>query len=235
MAEGTIKRLTDKGFGFIDTGSGSDMFFHHSNVEGIAYDDLREGQKVSFNAGEGPKGPRAENVTVTLDKDQIESNVQSILDAYNEVIQYVDTNQVYNADLNIKGPLVGETSIQRVLRQMQTIVSKEYSVGDDLNSLSVMGIKTGSDGTLSLTSSDFGDALRDQIDVYNDSVDGTLESMTASLEGRISDLKDSVAEYDYRIARYEQRLREQFTSMESMLGRMQGSSNYMSAFLSGKK
>ena len=198
----------------------------------------------------------AENVTVTLDKDQIESNVQSILDAYNEVIQYVDTNQVYNADLNIKGPLVGETSIQRVLRQMQTIVSKEYSVGDDLNSLSVMGIKTGSDGTLSLTSSDFGDALddylddvvamftdddgfaasmRDQIDVYNDSVDGTLESMKDSLEGRISDLKDSVAEYDYRIARYEQRLREQFTSMESMLGRMQGSSNYMSAFLSGKK
>ena len=198
----------------------------------------------------------AENVTVSLDTEQIESNVQSILDAYNDIIQYVDTNQVYNADLNIKGPLVGETSIQRVLRQMQTIVSKEYSVGDDLNSLSVMGIKTGSDGTLSLTSSDFGDALddylddvvamftdddgfaasmRDQIDVYNDSVDGTLESMKDSLEGRISDLKDSVAEYDYRIARYEQRLREQFTSMESMLGRMQGSSNYMSAFLSGKK
>ena len=198
----------------------------------------------------------AENVTVSLDSDKIESNVQTILDAYNEVIKYVDTNQVYNADLNIKGPLVGETSIQRVLRRMQTIVSKEYSVGDDLNSLSVMGIKTGSDGTLSLTSSDFGDALddylddvvamftdddgfaaamRDQIDVYNDSVDGTLESMKDSLEGRISDLKDSVAEYDYRIARYEERLREQFTSMESMLGRMQGSSNYMSAYLSGKK
>ena len=198
----------------------------------------------------------AENVTVSLDSDQIESNVQSILDAYNAVITYVDTNQVYNSELNIKGPLVGETSIQRVLRRMQTIVSKEYSVGDDLNSLSVMGIKTSSDGTLSLTSSDFGDsledylddvvamftdddgfgaAMRDQIDVYNDSVDGTLESMKDSLEGRISDLKDSVAEYDYRIARYEERLREQFTSMESMLGRMQGSSNYMSAYLGDKK
>lgn len=64
MAEGTIKRLTDKGFGFIDTGTGSDMFFHHSNVEGVAYDDLREGQQVTFNAGQGPKGPRAENVRV---------------------------------------------------------------------------------------------------------------------------------------------------------------------------
>ncbi|QDT70069.1 Cold shock protein CapB [Planctomycetes bacterium MalM25] len=64
MAEGTIKRLTDKGFGFIDTGSGNDMFFHHSAVEGVAYDDLREGQQVTFTAGEGPKGPRAENVQV---------------------------------------------------------------------------------------------------------------------------------------------------------------------------
>ena len=62
MAEGTIKRLTDKGFGFIDTGTGKDMFFHMSNVEGVRFDELREGQKVNFNSGEGPKGPRAENV-----------------------------------------------------------------------------------------------------------------------------------------------------------------------------
>ncbi len=62
MATGTIKRLTDKGFGFIDTGAGKDMFFHMSNVEGVRFEDLREGQQVSFTEGEGPKGPRAENV-----------------------------------------------------------------------------------------------------------------------------------------------------------------------------
>jgi CspA family cold shock protein len=64
MAEGTIKRLTDKGFGFIDTGTDKDMFFHNSNVEGVSFDELREGQRVSYTAGEGPKGPRAENVTL---------------------------------------------------------------------------------------------------------------------------------------------------------------------------
>jgi CspA family cold shock protein len=62
MAEGTIKRLTDKGFGFIDTGSNQDMFFHSSNVEDVRYDELREGQQVTYNEGMGPKGPRAENV-----------------------------------------------------------------------------------------------------------------------------------------------------------------------------
>ncbi len=62
MAEGTIKKLTDKGFGFIDTGNGEDMFFHKSNVVDVSYEDLREGQKVTFSVGEGPKGPRAEDV-----------------------------------------------------------------------------------------------------------------------------------------------------------------------------
>ncbi len=63
MAEGTIKRLTDKGFGFIDIGGGDDIFFHSSSVQGVSYDALREGQKVTFTEGRGPKGPRAENVT----------------------------------------------------------------------------------------------------------------------------------------------------------------------------
>jgi CspA family cold shock protein len=62
MAEGTIKRLTDKGFGFIDTGTDKDMFFHSSNLEGVSYEELREGQRVSYTEGRGPKGPCAENV-----------------------------------------------------------------------------------------------------------------------------------------------------------------------------
>ena len=61
MAEGTIKKLTDKGFGFIKT-SDKDLFFHSSSVQGVTFEDLQEGQKVSYTEGQGPKGPRAENV-----------------------------------------------------------------------------------------------------------------------------------------------------------------------------
>ena len=64
MAEGTIKRLTDKGFGFIDTGGPKDLFFHSSALEGVRFDELKEGQRVSYTDGHGPKGPRAENVRV---------------------------------------------------------------------------------------------------------------------------------------------------------------------------
>ncbi|HTU24278.1 MAG TPA: cold shock domain-containing protein [Pirellulales bacterium] len=62
MAEGTIKKLTDKGFGFIKVGEGKDLFFHSKSLQGAEFDDLREGQRVSFTEGRGPKGPCAENV-----------------------------------------------------------------------------------------------------------------------------------------------------------------------------
>ena len=67
MPQGTIARLvTDKGFGFINTGKGkgSDLFFHMSSLNNSHFDDLREGQSVTFTEGEGPKGPRAENIEV---------------------------------------------------------------------------------------------------------------------------------------------------------------------------
>jgi len=59
---GTIKKLTDKGFGFISTGGNKDIFFHMSNLDGVRFEDLYEGQSVTFTEGSGPKGPRAENV-----------------------------------------------------------------------------------------------------------------------------------------------------------------------------
>ncbi len=65
MAEGTIKKLTDKNFGFIKTENNKDrnLFFHESALQGVSFAALHEGQKVSYTVGQSPKGPRAENVT----------------------------------------------------------------------------------------------------------------------------------------------------------------------------
>jgi CspA family cold shock protein len=62
MAEGSIKKSTDKGFGFIKTGSEKDLFFHSSSVQGVSFEELREGHKVTYTEGRGQKGPCAENV-----------------------------------------------------------------------------------------------------------------------------------------------------------------------------
>lgn len=60
---GVIKRLVaDKGFGFVAAQDGSEYFFHQSALVDARFDQLREGQSVTFEKGQGPKGPRAENV-----------------------------------------------------------------------------------------------------------------------------------------------------------------------------
>ena len=62
MPEGTVKKIvSDKGFGFIEA-NGRDVFFHHSSLVGVRIEELQEGQAVEYEMGEGPKGPRAENV-----------------------------------------------------------------------------------------------------------------------------------------------------------------------------
>ena len=64
MSQGVIKKLvSDKGFGFIQ-GDNGELFFHHSAVEGASFETLREGQSVEYTEGRGPKGPRAESVTL---------------------------------------------------------------------------------------------------------------------------------------------------------------------------
>lgn len=63
---GKIRTLrVDKGFGFIKADGGNEYFFHQSAVYGEGLEDLREGDSVEFDPGEGPKGPRAENVRRT--------------------------------------------------------------------------------------------------------------------------------------------------------------------------
>ena len=62
--KGTVKWFNpDKGFGFIQRASGGDVFVHHTAIQTEGFRSLEEGAEVEFEVGEGPKGPRADNVT----------------------------------------------------------------------------------------------------------------------------------------------------------------------------
>ena len=63
MQEGTVIKKNDRGFGFIKRdGQAKDLFFHSNELKNISFDELREGDKVSFEVGDSPKGPNAVNV-----------------------------------------------------------------------------------------------------------------------------------------------------------------------------
>jgi cold shock protein len=61
--QGTVKRVVrDRGFGFIRTAEGREVFFHRSSLQGLTFESLNEGDAVEFEVEEGPKGLRAVTV-----------------------------------------------------------------------------------------------------------------------------------------------------------------------------
>ena len=65
MELGKIKKMSDRGFGFIKTSAGDEVFFHRSECQTLAFDSLSEGQAVAFDRESSAKGPRARNVRMS--------------------------------------------------------------------------------------------------------------------------------------------------------------------------
>jgi CspA family cold shock protein len=64
MAKGTVKWFNEsKGFGFITNNDGGDVFVHYSAIQSSGFKSLAEGEQVTFDVVDGPKGPAAANVT----------------------------------------------------------------------------------------------------------------------------------------------------------------------------
>ena len=69
MPKGTIKKIMDRGYGFIKAEQEEDLFFHRNDVEGVEFNSLREGQEVEFEQGQGRDGrPQAVKVRLASPK-----------------------------------------------------------------------------------------------------------------------------------------------------------------------
>ncbi len=73
MPKGTIKKLMDNGFGFINIEEGKDLFFHRNEIEGVEFSSLRAGQEVEFEMGQDSKG-RPQAVKVKLAETQVDDD-----------------------------------------------------------------------------------------------------------------------------------------------------------------
>ncbi len=83
MPKGTIKKIMDRGYGFIKTEQGEDLFFHGNDVEGVEFNSLNEGQEVEFENGQGRDG-RPKAVNVKLAEAQAETQVDDSGDGKDE-------------------------------------------------------------------------------------------------------------------------------------------------------
>ncbi len=89
MAKGTIRRLMDRGFGFIKTEDETDLFFHRNDLEGVEFSSLNEGQEVEFEKAQGRDGrPRAVKVRLT---EALEEKIE-------QPVQLEETTEAQTAD-----------------------------------------------------------------------------------------------------------------------------------------
>lgn len=199
-------------------------------------------------------------VTVGDDVDSITDSVQAFVDAFNEAVQLVKIQSVYNAEEGIKGAFVGESSVRTatsgVLNSVLTDFANDaaYSAaltGNAYGTAYELGIESDGDGKLTFDAAAFREAYGDnradvitfftgafteavteKLDVYLDDTTGSLAVRKDSLQNRIEDLNDQVDRMDDRIATLESRLRSQFTAMEVNMAQLQSSSSFLTTLLS---
>jgi flagellar hook-associated protein 2 len=195
----------------------------------------------------------AVTVDISSDPEAIEEKVQAFVDAYNDVANFISTNSIYDTEEGIRGAFVGESGVRRVTQGMATVATSEYGdLGQDYDSLGLIGIETTSTGQMEIdsdvfqaillaepdqvadlfTSDDgFIAAMKDQLDVYTDPTEGSLSVRQESIEGRITDLNDDIDAMTDRMDRMEERLRKQFTSMEQTMGQLQSTQSFITSML----
>ncbi len=202
-------------------------------------------------------GTTATALTVAEDLAGIEETVQSFVDAYNAVVEYYQTNTVYNAEEGIKGALIGDATARRVMDSLSTMVSAAYGVGTEVQSFGQLGVETQNDGKLTLDSDKLQAALAasyDDVismftadagpvntlkaaidDVFVNEESGTLVSRGDSLQDSIDDMQLRIDDFDLYIENMSSRLRGRFTAMEIAMGEMQSTQTYLSALFAESK
>jgi len=179
-------------------------------------------------------------LSVTNDTDTISRNVQSFVDAYNDVVSYVSENSNYNATTHAGNPLFGESTSRHILSRLSNIITSRVSgLPEDLRTFSQIGVSTNRDGTLSLDtgmlssklSSDLGGVenlftdstggiaiqVYDYIDNTTDSIDGAVKVRVDGLGSLVSDISDDITALEAKLTRTEENLRRRFSALESLL------------------
>jgi flagellar hook-associated protein 2 len=199
------------------------------------------------------EGLGMESATVEKDGAAMRAKLEKVVSSYNDMLSYYNTSRTFNAETGASGPLVGESTTRRAIEDLSGLISNAYKVqGSNLRSLAELGISTGRDGKLTLDTAAFDKAyaadsasveafLTDKAsaleavavrieDTYVDSDAGILVNRTEGLDSTIEDLDEQIAKAEERLASQAKLLRAQFTAMETTLGRILSTQNFLQAY-----
>ncbi|NSW77006.1 MAG: flagellar filament capping protein FliD [Candidatus Atribacteria bacterium] len=200
------------------------------------------------------KGTGTVNVEITQDRAGIKSAVSSFVEAYNNVISFVEKNTFYNVDTKVAGNLLGDANLYRIVSNLASTVLGRVSYSNGgYDSLASIGISVDRYGYLSLntakleevlnnnpealqrlfaggsSSSEKGLAslLAEKLKFVTDPYRGTIKTVQDHYNKLIGDIGKRVELLEERLAKEEERLREQFAALEKALATYQTQSTWL--------
>jgi flagellar hook-associated protein 2 len=204
----------------------------------------------------GESAPSTVTVTVAVDTDAIAKKVQALVDAYNSVMEFIQSEFSYKGEAR-SDTLMGDAAVLGVKAQLQRLVASEVATSGVYDRLSEVGITTNRDGSLSLSSSKLAEALSKdlrgvtQLFTLTDNNDATDNDGVALLFGRRLDsqlltpggpiaarqsginssiriIDDRIATLERNVATYEEGLVRRFAALEEMMSTLQSQGNFLS-------
>ena len=222
----------------------------HVKVNGIdifrstnAISDLFGGVTLDLKATTTP--PATVSITVATDGEETSTKVKELVDAYNAVVDFFDTQNALDEEGKAKSPLFGDTTMRSIRSGMRNIIGGSVlGTGNEaFQLLSQIGIKSDTKGKLEFNQSAFEEALaedesavtalfadstngiaarlEDQLDLYTDSVDGLLKTRNDGFDRRIKDTTNRIDDAERRLVVYQQQLTAKYANLETLLSRLQ--------------
>jgi len=187
---------------------------------------------------QGEDDTTALTLEVGRDNDEITGNIRSFVNAYNDVMGYINQQMKYNeATERTGGALFGDNTLKSIKSNLQNLVVE--------SGLSAVGITTGNDNKLNIDADELEDALNtdfegtvslfnsmatvmdDSLDNVTDSIDGTVALQKENLQSGMDRLDERIASAREHVDRRMQLMTDQFVSMETALTQMQSQSSYL--------
>lgn len=224
-------------------------------IDGFAYtsasntlDEVVDG--VTFNLLEAKPGTVG-TLSLSLDSGSSTAAVEALVKSYNALVATVATYSKYDASTRIAGPLMGDSSVRTAMQQVRAVLGSS-AAGGDYSLLAQIGVTTQADGSFKLDSGKLSTALQSDpdgvkalfggSDGYSTRLStlldgvlgsgGRLEAGTKGIQARLDDISDRRDALDLRMQAMERRFMAQFTALDSLLGQLSSTSNYLTQQLS---
>lgn len=238
------------GAAFVTTSSVQTALDAEVKIDGFAYtsasntlDKAVDG--VTFNLLKAEPGTVG-TLDLSLDSGSSSQAVEALVKSYNALVATVATYSKYDASTKIAGPLMGDASVRSAMQQVRSVLGGS-ATGGDYSLLAQLGITTQPDGALKLDSGKLSNALRADPDGVKALFAGTdgyatrlsglldgvlgsggrLEAGTKGLQARLEDISDRRDALDLRMQGLQRRYMAQFTALDSLLGQLSSTSNYL--------